>query len=121
MSISTCFRSTLKHSMPAGGAIVRELQTLKQIRAVKAACCFYALDWNIKIIRAGHRFQQCQLFDRLLLANMIAHATSKCCVKTFLCEYKLGSMLVLFSISIVFYIQVQLNRIKAARVADSFN
>lgn len=70
MSISTCFRSTLKHSVPAGGAIIRDLQTLKE----EAACCFYALDWNIEIIRANCESQQCQLFDCLLLANMIARA-----------------------------------------------
>lgn len=121
MSISTCFRSMLRHSVPAGGAIVRDLQTLKEIREVKAACCFYALDWNIEIIRADLESQQCQLFDCHLLANMIARATSKCWVKTFLCKYKSGCMLVLFSISTVFYIQVQLNRIKTGRVADSSN
>lgn len=103
MSVFTCFRSTLKH-----------LQTLKEIRKVKAACCSYALDWNIEIIRTDCDSQQRQLFDCLLLANMIAHATSKCWVKTFLCKCKSVSMLVRFSISIVFYIQVQLNQIQAA-------
>lgn len=55
--------------MPLGGAIVRDLQTLKVMREVKVACCFYALDWNVEIIIADRDSQQCQLFDCLLLTK----------------------------------------------------